>query len=178
MSTEQKRTRKPITVTSRADVALTNSVLARRLGSNVFGSARHEIPLKEPDQWYTRWENTLVNPQQFYEMVHELGYLNVHKDDLAGDPNAVGVQVSPEGFVCRGTGSTMEMLFKMPKEDRALLEAAQTEQNDRRIGKGSASGTRTAITEAASAGLGDEAASFLNKMPGQVIDTIMNDDSQ
>jgi hypothetical protein len=170
--------RKPITVTSRADAALTNSVLARRLGGNVFGAARQEIPLKDAAQWYTRWENTLVNPQQFYEMVHELGYVNVHKDDLAGDAASVGVQLSPEGYVCRGSGAQLEMLFKMPIADRRALEAAQTEQNNTRIGKGSAKGTRHAITEAASAGLGDEAASFLSKMPGQVIDTITDGEAQ
>jgi hypothetical protein len=173
------RPRKPIIVTSREDAAKTrNAVLARRLGGDVFGSARHEIPLKEPQKWYTRWENTLVNPQQFYEMVHELGYLNVTKDDLAGDPTQIGVQTTPEGFVCRGSGSTLEMLFKMSREERAVLEAAQTEENNRRIGKGSSSGTKNAITSAASSQLGDEAATFLHNMPGQVVDTMIEEDGQ
>jgi hypothetical protein len=109
-------------------------------------------------------------------MVHELGYLNVHKDDLAGDPTQIGVQTTPEGFVCRGAGATLELLFKMPREDRAILEAAHTEENNKRIGKGSASGTKNAITSAASAQLGDEAASFLHNMPGQVVDTMIEGD--
>lgn len=179
MSDEQPRKRRPITVTSRADAALTrNAVLARRLSGNVFGHARHEIPLKEPEKWYTRWENTLVNPQQFFEMTHDLGYLPVHKDDLAGVAEEVGVQLTPEGYVCRGSGPQIEMLFKMSREDRAALEAAQTEHNNRVIGRGSQSGTRNAITNAASSQLGDEAANFLHRLPGQVIDTITDGEAQ
>lgn len=178
MSDEQpeKRTRKPITVTSRADADATRkAVMARRLGGNVFGHAKNEIPMKEPHKWYTRWDNELVNPQQHYEMVHELGYLPVTRDDIVDGTN---LQTTPDGFVCRGAGNALEILYKMPIEDRKQLEAAQTEHNNRIIGKGSASGTKNAITNAASAQLGDEAASFLHSMPGSVVDTITDGEVQ
>ena len=170
--------RKPITVTVRADdEQKRQAVLARRLAGNPFGQAVQTIPLKEKG-WYTRWDNTLSNPQQFYENKQLNGYLPVHKDDLAVTVDEIGVRTSPEGYVVRGSGAMIEMLWKMPVEDRKAIKAAQTEENNRRIGKGSASGTRNAITGAASASLGDEAASFLSKMPGQVIDTITEGEAQ
>lgn len=169
--------KKPITVTSRQE-GVENAVLKRRLSGNVFGHARNEIPLKDPHKWYTRWENTLVNPQQFFEMVHHLGYLNVTRDDLAVNAEEAGVQLTPEGNVCRGSGSQLELLFKMAKDDRVALEAAQTDHNNRIIGKGSQAGTKNAIANAASAALGDEAATFLNSMPGQVVDSLTNEGTQ
>lgn len=164
---------KPITVTNRSEMA-TNEVLRRRLEGNVFGHAKNIIPLKEPERWYTRWENELVNPQQHYEMVNDLGYIPVTAEDIA---DGAHVQYTPDGKVCRGSGQFLEILYKMPVEDRATLVAAQTEHNNRIIGKGSASGTRNAIANAASKALGDEAASFLNKMPGQVVDVMTSGDN-
>lgn len=166
--------KKPITVTSRQE-AVENAVLKRRLQGNPFGHAKQEIPLKEPQKWYTRWENELVNPQQFYEMVNDLGYEPVTKDDIADGAN---VQLTPDGKVCRGSGAQLEILFKMPKADRAALEAIQTEHNNRVIGKGSQSGTKNAIANAASVSLGDEAATFLHNMPGQVVDSLTNEGTQ
>lgn len=174
---EQKR--KPIKVTSRADAAKnTNAVLARRLAGNVFGHAEFKVPLREPEKWYTRWENTLVNPQQHYEMVHNLGYVPVTEDDLLVSAVEAGVELTPDKKVCRGSGAMLEILYKMPREDRRELEMAQTEHNNRIIGKGSQKGTRNAIAQAASAQLGDEAASFLNSMPGSVVDTITSGEAQ
>jgi hypothetical protein len=169
--------KKPITVTNRQE-AVENAVLKRRLSGNVFGHARNEIPLKEPQKWYTRWENTLTNPQMHFEMVHELGYVTVTEADLSVPAAEAGVQLTPDGNVCRGSGAMIEILYKMAREDRAALEAAQTEHNNRIIGKGSQSGTRNAIANAASAALGDEAATFLNSMPGSVVDSLTNEGQQ
>lgn len=169
--------KKPITVTSRQD-AVENAVLKRRLSGNVFGHQRGEIPLRDPHKWYIRWENTLVNPQMHFEMVHELGYLPVTEADLSVPAAEAGVQLTPEGNVCRGSGQLLELLYKMAIEDRRALEAAQTDHNNRIIGKGSQSGTRNAIANAAGASLGDEAASFLNSMPGSVVDTLTSGETQ
>lgn len=165
--------RKPIIARQREDAEKNRqTVLARRLGGNPFGQSTPTIPLKEQG-WYTRWDNTLANPQQFYENVHVNGYLPVHKDDLAVSVDQLGVQTTPEGYVCRGSGSMLEILYKMPVEDRKAIKAAQTEENNRRIGKGSQSGTREAIANAAGASLGSEAGDYLHKLPGKVVDSLI-----
>ena len=161
-----------IAVSSRADSAKTdNTVLARRLKGNLQGGGNRTIPLKEPQRWYTRIENNQADEQRFYHMVHELGYLPVKPEDLACEPAQIGFRVSEDGNLVRGGGTLVEMLFKMPVEDRALLDQAFTQANMRGIG--SASKIKRDMAEATAASHGDEAANYVNSLDGEVSDQIV-----
>jgi hypothetical protein len=167
-----------ISVTSRADSAKTrNVVLARRLASgNPDGGGNRSIPLKEPERWYTRIENCLVDSGRFYKMVHELGYEPVKPEDLACTPAEIGFTVSPDGNIVRGPlGADQEMLFKMPKEDRALLDEAMTRRNMQGIG--SASKVKADLANAAGGALGGEAGDYIANLDGGVIDRITGGDA-
>lgn len=161
-----------ITVTSRADRAKTaNTVLARRLASgNIQGGGNRGIPLKEPERWYTRIENTYVSDNRFYEMVHDLGYEPLKPEDLACKPEECGFRVSEDGNLVRGPQG-QEMVFKMAKEDRAMLEQQMTAANMRGIG--STKQARADLANAAGSQLGAEAGDFMNGLDGSVVDRIV-----
>jgi len=167
-----------ITVTSRADAQKTatvaalrdNPVLARRLASgNLNGSGSLAIPLKEPERWYTRIDNQLADPNMFYRLVHEMGYEPLKPADLACSPTQAGFRVSEDGNLVRGPAGQEEMVFKMPTEQRALLDQAVSQANLKGIG--SASKIKSDIAEAASQ-LGEEAADYVHSLSGSVIDSI------
>jgi hypothetical protein len=169
-----------ITVTSRADAAKTravaqlrdNPVLARRLAGNIQGGGSIGIPLREPERWYTRIENQLADPNMFYRMRHEMGYVPLTADDLPEGvtPTAIGFRVSEDGYLVRGPVGQEEMPWKMPKEDRALLEQAMTDQN--MAGIGSTKKIKNDMAEAAGSQFGSEAGDFMNSLSGEVIDSI------
>lgn len=166
-----------ISVTNRADSAKTrNVVLARRLASgSVDGGGTREIPLKEPGKWYTRIENTYADEGRFYQMVHTLGYEPLKPEDLACTPEQAGFRVSEDGNLVRGPQG-QEMIFKMGKEDRAMLDQQFTQQNMRGIG--SKSRAKADVANAASGSLGAEAADYLGGLQGDgVIDRITGGDA-
>lgn len=166
-----------ITVTSRADAAKTRNVaLARRLASgNPFGGGTRAIPLKEPGRWHTYIANTLANPNELYEM-KERGWVPLEIADLACPIEESGFRLSEDGHIVRGGQAQMEMVFKMEKADYDMLVAAKTAANMRGIG--SAKQVKVDMAEAASAQLGDEAATFINNLDGQVIDHITGGEAQ
>lgn len=163
-----------INVTNRADSAKTrNTVLARRLASgNLQGGGNRAIPLKEPERWYTRIDNTLTDEQMFYKMVHEKGYEPLKPEDLSCTPEQAGFRVSEDGNLVRGARGE-EMAFKMAKEDRAILDAHQTAYNMRGIG--SASKIKADMAEAAGGALGSAAGDYIHGLEGAVVDRITGD---
>jgi len=164
-----------ITVTSRADAARTrNAALARRLQGNPFGGGNRAIPLKEPGRFHTYIENTYLNENAFYEM-KEKGWEPLTPEDLACEVKDSGFRLSEDGYLVRGEHGR-EMIFKMSKEDYRELEAAKTRANNRGIG--SASKIRDEVANAAAGSLGSEAADYISKLPGQVIDHISGGEAQ
>jgi hypothetical protein len=166
----------PITMGSRADAKKTrNTVLARRLAGNVHGSGSRSVPLKEPGRWQTYIANTYANEDEFYRMRHEKGWEPLMPEDLDCSPEQAGFRVSEDGYLVKGDKGR-EMVFKMEKDDYRLLMQAKTDRNN--AGIGSVSKTREDIANAAATQLGDEAADFLSKQSGQVIDTITGGTAQ
>lgn len=159
-----------ITVTSRADAAKTRNVaLARRLASGrIHTSGTKDVPLKEPQRWHTHIASALLDESRFYQMKQN-GWVPLTPADLDCPVEESGFSLSPDGYLVRGPQGK-EMIFKMDKADYRLLEQAKTDANMRGIG--SASKVRSDMAEAASGTLGDEAANYISKLPGQVIDTI------
>lgn len=167
----------PITVTSRANAAKDriaaasrNPVLAKRLASgNLQGSGSSDVPMKEPERWYTRRDNQLADPNMFYRLVHEMGYQPVTAEDLNCTPQEAGYRVE-NGYLVKGPAGQEEMLFKMSREDRALLDQATTVQNLHGIG--SQAKIKADMAEAAAAQGGSEAGDFINGLSGSVVDQL------
>ena len=159
-----------ITVTDRSlPLKDRNAALARRLASGrIHGGGNTAVPLKEPQRWHTHIASAYLNDSRFYQM-KENGWLPMTPDDLACKVEDSGFTLSPDGYLVRGPQGK-EMLFKMAKDDYRLLEQAKTQQNMKGIG--SASKVRTDVAEAASGQLGGEAADYLSKLSGDVVDTI------
>lgn len=171
-----------ITVTSRAEGAKNralaqlreNPVLARRLASgNLNGGGNTPVPLKEAARWYLRRDNQLSDPNMFYRLVHEMGYQPVRATDLEDGvtPSMIGYRETEDGYLVQGPAGQEEMLFKMTKEDRALLDQATTEANLQ--GVGSASKVKSNIAEAAATQMGSEAGEYINGLSGSVIDQVV-----
>lgn len=165
-----------ITVTNRAEgaknaaveLARRNPALARRLASNPHGSGSRSIPLKEPGRWHTYVANTYLDESAFLRM-KEGGWVPLTTDDLACKVEESGFRLSPDGYLVRGVNG-QEMVFKMPAEDYRLLVQAKTDANLKGIG--SQSKIKQDMAEAASGQMGDEAASYISKLDGKVVDTI------
>jgi hypothetical protein len=144
-------------------------------GGNIHGSGgTREIPMKEGG-WYTRIENNYADESMHHRMVHELGYEVVTPEMLACKPEEIGFKVSPDGYLVRGPNGG-EMVYRMPVEDRKLLERAQTEANLRGIG--SRSKTRDDMANKAGKEFGDEAGEYLSKLDGEVIDQVTGGEAQ
>lgn len=166
-----------ITVTDRAELAKNratlaarNPALARRLAGNPFGSGSKAIPMKEQGRWHTYIANTYVDESAFLRM-KENGWVPVTEDDLACTVEESGFRKSTDGYLVRGPQG-QEMLWKMDAEDYRLLQDAKTQANLKGIG--SRKKIQADMAEAASGQLGDEAAEYINNLPGQVVDTIVS----
>lgn len=165
-----------ITVTARAEgvknahaeIARRNPALARRLAGNPFGGGSRAVPLKEPERWHTYVANTYVNESEFL-LMKERGWEPLTEDDLACPVSESGFRKSPDGYLVRGEMGR-EMVFKMDVEDYRLLEQAKTNANMKGIG--SAKKIKSDMAEAAASSMGDEAASYIHNLDGQVIDRI------
>jgi len=153
-----------------AELARRNPALARRLKGSPFGQGSRAVPMKEPGRWHTYIANTYADESAFLRM-KENGWVAVTTDDLACTVEESGFRKSPDGYLVRGPQG-QEMLWKMSVEDHRLLTQAKTEANLKGIG--SAKKIKADMAEAASGQLGDEAAEYINSMPGQVVDEIVS----
>lgn len=170
-----------ITVTDRAEgaknraveLARRNPALARRLAGNPFGGGSRAIPMKEPGRWQTYVANTYVNDGEFLSM-KERGWVPVKPEDLACQVEESGFRLSPDGYLVRGPQG-QEMLFKMAVEDHRLLTQAKTDANMKGIG--SAKQVKQDTAAAAVGPLGSEAADYISKLDGQVVDRITGGDA-
>jgi|SoiMethySBSTD1v2_1073268.scaffolds.fasta_scaffold396779_2 hypothetical protein len=147
-----------------------NDVLARRLAGNPHSTGLRSIPLKEPKRWQLYIANDYNHDDDLYRMTHELGWEPLEAADLACDPKDIGFRVSEDGKLVRGPQGR-EMIFKMAKEDYALLQQKQTEANNATIGRPGK--TKAAAAEAVTAVHGPEAGEFVHKhLVGTVTDTV------
>lgn len=169
-----------ITVASRASAARNrtiadlrdNPVLAKRLQSGNLGGGggTADLPLKEREKWYLRRDNQQADPNMFYRLRHELGYVPVTPDDLPEGltPDAIGCRVTLDGQLAMGDGAHEERWFKMSAAHRAMLDDAATTANNRGIG--SAKKIKQDAAEAAAGQFGSEAGDFVDSLDGQVFD--------
>lgn len=155
-----------------------NPALARRLAGNVHGGGSRKIPLKEGHDWEGgRWRIYISNedvPQASALEMKEYGYVPVTPEDLACKVEEAGFKLSTDGYLVRGPQGK-EMLWKMEGADYRLVQEAKTTANNR--GTGSAAKIKSDMANAASASMGDEAATFINGLEGQVVDRITGGDA-
>jgi hypothetical protein len=160
--------RKPaIAVSSRA-----NAALMRRLqpGANPYISTSRAIPLKEPHKWQLYIANDYAEPDFFYRMIHELGWIPLEVGDLACEPEECGFRRSETGHLVRGPQGR-EMIFKMDKADYAILMQRKTERNNATVGNPGK--TKQATANAAAQAFGPEAGDAVYKhFQGTVTDTL------
>jgi hypothetical protein len=158
---------KPVVqVTSRRSAAL-----ERRLakGANPHASSIKVIPLREPHRWQLYIGNDYAGDDGLYRMVHEYGWSPLELGDLSCKPEEIGYRVNESGHLVRGPQGR-EVIFKMAKEDYAILQQRKTEKNLQGIG--SATKTRTQVAEAAANAFGPEAGDYVHKhVTGTVTDT-------
>lgn len=160
-------TAKPVVqVTSRRSAALD-----RRLapGANPHATSVRTIPLREPHRWQLYVANDYADEQQLYRMVYEYGWLPLELADLSCTAEEIGYRVNESGHLVRGPQGR-EVIFKMDKQDYALLMQRKTERNN--AGIGSAAKTKAQMAESAAATFGPEAGDYVHKhVTGTVIDT-------
>ena len=138
-------------------------IIQQRIEGDPLARAAQSIPLRDPELWETHIANADVSPNRHYEMVHVLGWVPLTVADLPDGitPEAIGWQVTADGqTLCRGPRGG-EIAYKMSKARHVELGQAKIRRNLR--GTGSAATVKTALTNAASGQLGDEAASFLDR---------------
>lgn len=150
------------------ELARRNPALARRLAGNPHGAGSRTIPMKEVGRWQTYISNAEINEGENLVM-KERGWVPVTPDDLGCPVDETGFRLSPDGYLVRGPQGK-EMLWKMAAEDYRLLQQVKTDYNLKGIG--SASKIKQDMASAASSQMGDEAASYINNLEGQVVDTI------
>ena len=154
---------KTVEVANREDVAGydVDTIIARRLAGEPFGTRNSILPLKEPQRWDTYEANSLGDRNMHYRMVHELGWIPLTIEDLqpGTSPEKIGWQIGEGGILQRGDKGDQK-LYKMPKAVRAQIQAAKTAANMRGIG--SAKAVKESMVSATGAEHGDEAAGFIN----------------
>ena len=157
-----------ITVTSRADrVKTRNAALARRLAGNPHADGRRDVPLREPERWHLYEANTYANANEFH-LMRERGWVPLLPEDLACPVEESGYRLE-NGALVRGPRGD-QMLWKMEQEDYDLLMEAKTRANMKGIN--SAKQAREDMANAVAGVHGSEAADFMARQPGSVIDTI------
>ena len=109
------------------------SVLDRRL-NNPFGQPSFDIPLKgEKRGWVVRtFAADAEHPNRHYDAVHRLAWVPLSATDLTVSPESLGFNVAPDGRIIRGRHGE-EVLMAMPKEDWEKVQAAKSEENERRL---------------------------------------------
>lgn len=105
------------------------AVLERRL-QNPFGEPSAPVRLTRPGMT-PRWFNSASRPDQFWR-AKELGWEGV-TPEMVCDLTQVGHHtVSPDGYVTRGPRGD-EVLMCMLTKDYRAIQAAKTEENQRRL---------------------------------------------
>lgn len=148
-----------------------SAALERRLapGANPHATTAKVIPLREPHRWQLYIGNDYASEDALYRMVHEYGWLPLELSDLACKPEEIGYRVNESGHIVRGPQGR-EVIFKMDKQDYAILMQRKTERNN--AGIGSTAKTRALMAESAAATYGPEAGDYVHKhVTGTVTDT-------
>lgn len=151
-----------VVVAPRADETFDiDAVIRRRLEGEPFGARDTTVPLKDGAKWATYEANSMADRNMHYRMVHQLGWLPVRVEDLADGitPESIGWQVDAGGVLCRGPQQDQK-LYKQPVDVRHRIAQAKAAANLKGIG--SAKAVKDSMVAAASAQLGDEAATFTN----------------
>ena len=136
------------------------SVIERRL-QNPLSRRSREIPLGEHMKgWTTRFFTQDVSrPDRHYEAVHELGYTPCTAEDFGVDPKTLGLNLTPEGYVCRGSQS-QDILMRIPTKDYRAIQKRKSEENLKGVGKGK---LQSEVAQAAAKVHGDEAGDTVYK---------------
>ena len=138
----------------------TLSVIERRLqGEDPFRASSKPIPLRQPTLWVLRWENAEIGTDHMWEVVNVLGWEYCAPEDIACAPDEIGAMVR-DGRIVRGERGA-EPLMKMRTVDYEALQKRQTAENIRRTFEPGR--LKQQMTEQASAQLGDQGASFINR---------------
>ena len=117
------------------------------------------IPLAEPDRWTVRIANSQISEGHIYDLQSEKGWVYASAADLAVAPHEVGL-TERDGRLVRGDKGS-EVLMKMERADYAAVQKLKDQTN--RVQTFGQKATKAAIMNAASAGLGDQGASFLQR---------------
>lgn len=152
-------------------VTVTDRRIEARL-RNPFGSPSVPIQFKDAGK-VARWMNDGIIEGKVWNHKTFGGWNLTKPEDLADPEQLGGFSLHPSGgHICRGERHK-EVLMWMWKDDYDAITRAKIAANNRDMGNPHAQ--KTAVVEAASRQLGDEAADFLNRgggMSGGVTDTI------
>lgn len=111
-----------------AKKAASISVIERRLqGPSVHRTSSQPIPLKDPNAWTLRWENSKISPDHMWNIVHNLGWTYAEPDDLDCPTDEIGAFVRDNRIVRGERGD--EVLMKMPLKDWHRVQKAKTAEN-------------------------------------------------
>jgi hypothetical protein len=144
------------------DVLMSDPRYAARL-QNPFNEPSAPIELKDPSR-ECRWFNAALATDHIWRNKRK-GWDQVRPGDVKDLEQIGGYNKSPDGFITRGERGH-EVLMSMPKVVRAAIQIEKTKQNLRNVGNPNA--TKAEVVNAASAKLGDEAASYLDQHIGAV----------
>lgn len=144
----------------------TISVIERRLqGPSVFRTSSQPVPLKEPERWTPRWENSKIATDHMWNIVNNFGWSYCEPEDLDCPVDEIGASVR-DGRIVRGERGD-EVLMKMLTRDYKRIEKRKTEETNRQtFGKKQ---LKTAIVEGVAKEHGDQAAEYMNRAVHQVI---------
>ena len=147
------------------------SVIERRLqGPSVFRTSSQPVPMKDPNAWKVRWENTKISPDQLWNALHVKGWDYVMPDDLDCPVEEIGAQAR-DGRVVRGERGE-EVLLKMAMKDYTRLEQHKTKETLKQT-FGQQQLKKTIVDQVAGEH-GDRAADFMQKQ----VNTITVQDSR
>jgi len=136
------------------------TVFERRL-ANPLGKRSRGIPLADRLQhWTVRvFTQDPEHQDRHYEAVHELGYRPCTPDDFDVDVRALGLTVSPEGFVVRGAKG-QDMIMRIPTKQYTAIQRAKANANLASVGKQK---LREELADVAAKAHGDAAGETIHK---------------
>jgi hypothetical protein len=139
----------------------TISVIERRLqGPSVFRESSQPIPLKEPKRWTLRWENSSINPNHLWDLIHVKGWAYAEPSDLECGVEEIGA-FTEDGRIVRGERGQREILIKMLARDYARVARRKDEETRKNtFGK---KPLKEAIVSGVATEHGERAADFIAK---------------
>ena len=144
------------------------AVLERRLGGGaLFDQGSTTIPFKDPDM-IGRWFNRAISADKFYKAEHQKGWIKVTIDDVANADAVSGYTITPERYITRGPRGE-EMLYMISKEMWERIRWAKDAANKKRLG--TRKQRAEVVAEATAAQFGDEAADFIQREGGPVVES-------